>query len=505
MDLGAYAGHSTVTSNTCQTSGPDKVVCEQAVYTCVCTASSKGYRIIAASSGLPPHECGEILRCTPGVGGLCVDSPEAVGTSFFHLGDGRYAVLHTCHAGKEPTGRGGRRTYTRIIVVEADGLRRFKNNPFALVRAAAAAGMLAVDLKTDVTLSQMILAPEWGHASPGFEFAGSSVSEKWIAHVCDCLLLGKPAVVSAGVEIQAMTELILLAVPAPMRPEISFSEGVTFSVSRPHRLIVLANVESQTRDRITGTDYVFLDSADDPSTAPAPAHPWARTIGRFIETRRTASLVGMLADRFSEGDVKALDRLGELCLALDSAASSDLDNLIGVAMPYVGINAELPLERELARQVVRLVRHRFSSLISHATCEQLSAVWHRMLSAEPRSSEAARLVEESAALAVTRMSCLDPVAAMGMILETKEATAADHAATDLDYARQTVVTCVGGWVTQAPVEDLAPALPVLEAWCQQHPEDAGAAESLNVLRARIAEAAQPGEAGEPVEAVAASE
>lgn len=486
-------------------SGPDQVVCEQAVYTCVCTAASKGYRIIAASSGLSPQECGEILRCTPGLGGLCVDSPEAVGTSFFPLGDGRYAVLHTCHAGKEPTGRGGRRTYTRIIVVDSAGLRRFRNNPFALVRAASVAGSLAVDLKTDVTLSQLVLSPEWGQAQPAFEFAGNSISEKWIAHVCDRLLAGQAAIVSAGSDMQALAELILLAVPAPIRPEISFSEGVTFSVSRAHRLIVLANVESQTRDRIAGTDYVFLDSADDPSTAPTPSHPWARTIGRFIETRRTASLIGMLADRFSESDVKALDRLGELCLALDSAASGDMNNLIEVAMPYVGTNAELPLERELARQVVRLVKHRFSSLISHANCDQLSSVWRRMLAAEPRSSEAARLIEESAALAVTRMSCLDPLQAMRMILETKEATTAGHSATDLDYARQTVVTCVAGWVTQAPVEDLAPAVSVLEAWCEQNAEDAAAAESLDVARSRIAEAAQPPETEESVEAVAASE
>ena len=159
-------------------------------------------------------------------------------------------------------------------------------------------------------------------------------------------------------------------------------------------------------------------------------------------------------------------------------------------MPYVGISAKLPLERELARQVVRLVRHRFSSLISHADCGQLSAMWRRMTAVEPRTPEADRLVEESAALAVTRMSCLNPVEAMRMILEGGQATIVSRAAVDLDYARQTVMTCVAAWVGQAPPEELTAGGQVLEDWCQRHPEDAAAAESLSRLRARVEQLAQ---------------
>jgi len=482
-----------------------KVVCEQAVYTCVCTAACQGYRVIAASEGLSSHECNEIVRYAPALGGLCVDSPEATGVSFFPISDDRFAILHTCHAGKEPTGRGGRRTYTRIFVIRADDLRRFRNNPFALVRAVAAEGGLVVDLAADVTLPRLALSPERGLSPPVFDFAGGPISEKWIAPATDRLLSGSEVAFLAGAEGAVLAELILLTIPAPARSQISLSTGVTFAVSRPHRLIVLANVSPQTRERIAGTEYVFLDSSADSGSAPGASHPWARTVDRFIETRRTHALIGMLADRFGEGDVKALERIGELCLALENAASNRLENLIDVAIPYVGLSADLPLERELARQVVRLVRHRFSSLISHADCGQLSNAWKRMLASEPRTPEAARLVEESAALAVTRMSCLDPVEAMRMILDSGAAMTADHSATDLEYARQTVMTCVATWIAQAAEEDLTAAGGVLEDWCCRHPEDAAAAENLDHLRLRTAEISQSAATNEPVEVGAAAE
>jgi len=187
-----------------------------------------------------------------------------------------------------------------------------------------------------------------------------------------------------------------------------------------------------------------------------------------------------------------------LCLALDSAASNNLESLIEVAMPYMGASAELPLERELARQVVRLVRHRFSSLISHADCGQLSGTWRRMMAVEPRTPEADRLVEESAALAVTRMSCINPVEAMRMILDTGDAGIVSRAATYLDYARQAVMTCVAAWIGQAAPEDLIAAGQVLEDWCRRYADDATAAGILCELRARVEQLVQAATCEEPL-------
>lgn len=259
MDLGTDASHPTVAPAVHEATGSGKVVCEQAVYTCICTPAGHGYRVIASSSGLPPQDCGEIIHCAPAFGGLCVDSPEAAGVSSFPISNDRHAILHTCHAGKEPTGRGGRRTYTRIIVMETDGLRRFRNNPFAVIRAVSAMGGLVVDLTADVALPQLTVLPEWARASPAFEFAGKAVPQEWIACMTDRLLAGGTVAVSTGSETQTLAELVLLTLPAPARREVSLSAGVTFAISRPHRLVVLANVSPQTRDRILSTDYVFLD------------------------------------------------------------------------------------------------------------------------------------------------------------------------------------------------------------------------------------------------------
>lgn len=506
-DRAAGADGATVADGAPVADGPagadDGVVCQQAVYTCLRGPAGCGYRVIAAGDGLSARQWNQIIRYAPAMDGLCVDSPEAVGTSFFAAGDGRYAVLHTCYAGKEPTGRGGRRTYTRIVVVDRDGLRRFRNNPFALIRAARVAGGLTVDLTADVVLPPLRLSPQSGLVTGAYDWAGGPACGQWMARVVDRLLAGRPVVVATDVDTQRAGELILLTVPMPIRPWISLSAGVTPAVSRPHRLVVLANVSPQVRQRIGATGYELVDAAGDPAGDAPAEHPWARTVGRFILTRRTGALVSMLADRFGPRDVAVLDRIGQLCLALEEAASGDVERVIDAAMPYVGIDAELPLERELARQVVRLARHRFASLIAHAGSRELSGVWQRMTAATPHSPEAARLIEECAALAVTRLCCLDPVGTMRMILETtREET--QRGAADVQYARRTASQCVAGWVSAATADELGDAAAVLEAWCGRYPDDADVAGSLEVLHARLAGGADGRCGDEAVEVGAAA-
>ena len=110
MDRGSNPGGLTAPDADAPSVDSASVTCDQAIYTCIKSPTGQGYRIISASPGLEPSERGEILRRTPAVNGLCIDDADAIGVSFFPLSSGRHAILHTCHAGMEPTGRGGRRT-----------------------------------------------------------------------------------------------------------------------------------------------------------------------------------------------------------------------------------------------------------------------------------------------------------------------------------------------------------------------------------------------------------
>jgi len=363
---------------------PGVVLCEQATYTAVRSQSGQGYRVTAQSGGIPASEISEIVRCTPAVGGLCADSPDAVGVSFFPLRSGRYAVLHTCHAGKEPTGRGGRRAYTRVVVVDAAGLRPFRNNPFALLRAVGAAGGLEVDLTPAQILPQITLAPGSHPPSNRFSAAMKQLGKRCGGCLADRLLAGDSMVASVEADSLALAEMALLVLPAPMRPSISCSAGVNFSISRRHRFVAIEGDPRRARQRIHGTPYAFVNLTTEADPMPRLDHPWSRAVQRLFEAQPADPLPTAVADRFADEDMAALNRIADLCIALEKARSVDLPDLIDLATPYLSLHAPSPLERDLARQMIRLTTDRLTSLIPHADAQSLAGLWQRLLLLTPQ-------------------------------------------------------------------------------------------------------------------------
>ena len=133
---------------------------EQAIFTSATRASSEGYRLIAASSGIGSAERRVIQRCAPSHASLTTDSDAARATSFLALPDGRLCVARSTHVGMEQTGRGGRRVYTHLLVLAADDFAAFDSNPFHILRLAEQAGVLTPDVDASGTLDPIALTPQ---------------------------------------------------------------------------------------------------------------------------------------------------------------------------------------------------------------------------------------------------------------------------------------------------------------------------------------------------------
>src|SRR3990172_2377840 len=137
---------------------------EQAVFTSAETDQSAGYQVVATSAGVSEADAKELAVWGPSHDALLESTPNAVSYNFHPLPSGSYCVSRTTPAGWEYSGRGGARVYSQCLVVSTKTLARFANNPFALLRAALAAGLLELHDEGPKRLGPLRLA---GRAAAG--------------------------------------------------------------------------------------------------------------------------------------------------------------------------------------------------------------------------------------------------------------------------------------------------------------------------------------------------
>ena len=125
---------------------------EQAVFTSAHDDHAAGYHLVARSPGIEEAERGELTVWGPSHDSLAAPAgSEPASVNFFRLPSGAQCISKTQIAGGEYSGRGNR-TYTNCLVVPQQLLARFAANPFRILRAVAAKGLLKVYDRVPVQL-----------------------------------------------------------------------------------------------------------------------------------------------------------------------------------------------------------------------------------------------------------------------------------------------------------------------------------------------------------------
>lgn len=483
MDHRPDSSRLTVASPEPASSRPNSaaVICDQAIFTCIRSAMGQGYRIVASSPGLQRSETAEIVAHAPSGDGLCDASPKAVGVAFVPLSSGRFAVLHSVYAGKEPTGRGGQRTYTRAFVVAAEGLQRLHNNPFDLLRAAEAAGATGVDLTPGKNLPQLALANGPPTATLCLGTAMDQVGDGWLGHFVELLLNNETLIVSAGGDPLALTEAAVLATPAPFRPSISFSAGIRFSVARISRFNVIGHDGTRAQQAVRGRKLAFADVTTAHTPPRPPGHPWVLAVQRFLTTHRTDRLIALSSERFGDADAGEVERIGNACLDLDNIETADTAEVIDTASAYIEHPVASPLGEDLSREIVCRARSRLDSLIARSDVPVLVAMWQDLPPEWPQKHDSARFATEIVRLMIDRMSRIAPLNAMALTIQAAERGCFAHSTTELDRVANGVMSSVRTWAVSATPGELAAAEEPLTAWGQWFPNDP----SVSVILSRI--------------------
>jgi hypothetical protein len=298
---------------------------EQAVFTSAETDRSAGYQVVAASPQISEADLRELAVWGPSHGALLDSSPSAVSYNFHPLPSGCYCASRTTPGGQEYSKRGGARVYTQCLIVPPRALARFANNPFALLRAALAAG--ALELHEEVpkrlepfrlsgrtaVVDSALLARLCAHPGPD-----------GLASLVQAALSSTTVAVTGDVPPEQLIAGLINCLPPECRPLFSFSTGLRYSSRRPFRVVAVSD-DAEERLRVRRLyDVALLDFSQRLSDKFAPVESWARFIQRVLKSGRTSWLAGRLADRRGDFALADLPALGlQLLEELDASSLAD--------------------------------------------------------------------------------------------------------------------------------------------------------------------------------------
>jgi hypothetical protein len=240
------------------------VLIEQAIFTSAESDRAVGYHLVARSPGVDEGDARELTVWGPSHDSLESSSvANAASVNFFRLPSGAYCVSKTQLAGEEYSGR-GLRTYTHCLVVPPPVLLRFANNPFALLRAAWAKGMLRV---CDGVPNQMVPFQLAGRAAAVDEGLIGQLVEQFepstIAKIIEAILQPLPVVVIGVRKPEATVAGLLNLLPQSARREITFATGLKYASRRQFHLLTASEESAELRRLYRQHLVTLIDVAPD--------------------------------------------------------------------------------------------------------------------------------------------------------------------------------------------------------------------------------------------------
>ncbi|MBN2022930.1 MAG: hypothetical protein JW809_09045 [Pirellulales bacterium] len=297
---------------------------EQAVFTSAATERSAGYQVVAASPGVSEADVRELAVWGPTHGALIDAGPEGVSFNFHPLENGAYCVSRTTPAGWEYSGRGGVRVYTQCLIVPAEELGRFANNPFAVLRAALAGGALEIHQEVPSRLEPLRLSGRSAAVdSTLLARLAANPGADWMATVIQAALATRCLILAGSPAPEHVIAGVINCLPPECRTEFSFSTGLKYSARRPFRVATAGDDRGERRRIEQQYGATVLDLSGRPPQTFAPIDGWARFIEAVLKSHRTSFLATQFSKRRFALSAKDLPALGlELLEELDASGMS---------------------------------------------------------------------------------------------------------------------------------------------------------------------------------------
>lgn len=209
---------------------------EQAIFTSARSERLEGYQLAAASSGIDEKLARELSTWGPAHDSLWSNTVGATSINFHPLTENLFCLSRTTLAGAEYSGRSGGRVYTQMLLVSAEALDAFANDPLLILRAVASSGRLLVHDQLPASLPTIPLLGRGGDIPP-----------EWTAEIVDQVgaeSLAELAAVASSMSVSVVTnqpaerllQVLLHQLSPAERLTVSFTTGLRPSSRRPFKL-----------------------------------------------------------------------------------------------------------------------------------------------------------------------------------------------------------------------------------------------------------------------------
>jgi hypothetical protein len=270
-------------------SAPGAAAIDQAIFTSIRSPLARGYRIVAASSGLTDEERRAITQRAPSHGNLSDAAAQASACAGFVLPSGRHCLLFSHHDGPEPSGRGGWRVHTHAFVLAPAVFARFAFDPLRFERHLLSQSA-AVVAKLPASGLPRLNAPAVNFDLTAADDPLDASDRAAVGHAIAANMNERPSIVLGARSSRAVLNAVVAGLPACRRARVSFAYGLKLSTSRPFHLLFqdepIAAVEQFARDQ----GYtVQLASAPVEDSGPA-LQAWLAFVDRHLTSGDLRSL-----------------------------------------------------------------------------------------------------------------------------------------------------------------------------------------------------------------------
>jgi hypothetical protein len=313
------------------------VFIEQAFFASDPAGRETAYRLVARSPGVREEDAVALAAWGPQRDSLLEIGRDAVSLNFFALPSGAFCISKTTPVAGRHARRGIDVT-THCLVVEREVLARFANNPFALLNAAFAQGLLRTYDQPPATLQRLPLSGR--AATVDQALLASMITDPgvtWLEALVEAVVSFDTAAVVIGPQRARLFAALFNCLPLERRLEFSFSTGLKSSPDRPFQLFCVDNERPAQRDVSRRSAVVVLDLWGYPPRSLTPNTGWSGLVATVIASGNTAMLAEQLATPSLGRRPADLNQLGNQLLeklALERALGEEQEQALD--------HAELP-------------------------------------------------------------------------------------------------------------------------------------------------------------------
>ena len=324
---------------------------EQAIFTSAKSDRASGYHLVSRSPGISEADARDLAAWGPSHDSLLGSEAwpphaEVYSDNFFPLTSGAFCVSRTTAAGVEYSERGGAQVYTQCLVVPAEVLTRFANNPFALLRAAAAAGALVVFDHAPAQLA----AIELGGRTPPVDRAllarfTSELGATAVARLVEAAL-ANPILAVVGASTENAFAALFNCLPVDLRTQFSYSTGLKHSGRRPVRLLRMGEDRASAAQLARHHTFATFNLVEARAgNTQLPTSGWAGFVAVALSGGKLPLLTAEIGDLQRKHPLLELDSRGDTLLLQLGGAAAHTASPIGVTtanVPQVSVTPESP-------------------------------------------------------------------------------------------------------------------------------------------------------------------